>query len=473
MRPEGSIELSRRAVVLGLAASAAASRAAPRLELRTDSSDSVLDAVIAAAMAGGGYPGIAVVVEQHGKLVYRKAFGEMDVENHVPASPTAVLPVGSITKTMTGLLVMQQVEAGKIDPSAKAGAYLPDLPAPARDIAVHHLLDHTSGLVNYMELPDFPWSEQRPISREEMVRWFAARPLLSPPGTRYSYTNSGLYLLGLILEAVTGRTYEELLRRHIFDPFGMGDSGLVPWETVLPRRAHGYLPGEAGLRNAPRYDLNVPFSAGAVSSTVDDLLAFRRGVFGPATPAGVRRRLLEQRTLASGRLIPYTQGCLGVGTLSGHRRLFHPGDIFGFSGQYAYYPDDELTIALLTNLQGGPITPVSVEQKLARALLGLPPLVTRDLTLEPKIGRALEGEYAVGEIRFGVDRLNFAYTDGKLALSFGSRGSGTAARPLLYQGGLVFASPVDDEQRFRFSRRDGAWEVVMTYYGSDFLARKS
>jgi CubicO group peptidase (beta-lactamase class C family) len=465
---------SRRAVLTGLAGSAlAATLASPASAVTTlPTADTAIDALMAHAVEASPFPGAVLAIEQGGRTLYRKAFGYLDLENRIPVTPETAFPIGSITKTMTGLLVNQLVAEGRIDLAAPASRYLPDLAAPAAGVPVRNLLDHTSGLVNYIELPDFPWSAQRPFTRAEMTGWFAARPLQFTTGTRYSYTNSGLYLLGLILERVTGRTYDVLLQERIFAPFGMTRSSMAGWEAILPNRARGYLRGPDGLRNAPRYDQLVPFSAGAVISTADDLLRYRRGVFGAATTPEVRRLIQLRGRLPSGLVIPYTQGCLGVADFEGHRKIFHPGEIFGFSSQYSYYPDDDLTIVLLTNMQGGRQPPVSLEQKIARVALGLPALATADLPLPAATGEALAGDYEAGEIRFGFDRLGFVHRDGKLALVPGGVTSGGPAIPLLYQSGERFASPLDDEQRFAFVRRDGQLEMHMTYYGSLFVLRR-
>jgi CubicO group peptidase (beta-lactamase class C family) len=471
------IRPSRRSVLTGLAGSALAATLAwpARAAMNPPSAgdrDAAIDALMAHAVEASPFPGAVLAIEQGGRILYRKAFGFLDLENRIPVTTETAFPIGSITKTMTGLLVNQLVAEGRIDLAAPTSHYLPDLAAPAAGVPVRNLLDHTSGLVNYIELPDFPWSAQRPFTREEMTGWFAARPLQFPTGTRYSYTNSGLYLLGLILERVSGKTYDVLLQERIFAPFGMARSSMAGWETILPNRARGYLRGADGLRNAPRYDQLVPFSAGAVISTADDLLRYRRGVFGAATSPEVRRLIQLRGRLPSGLVIPYTQGCLGVAEFEGHRKIFHPGEIFGFSSQYSYYPDDDLTVILLTNMQGGRQPPVSLEQKIARVALGLPPLATADLPLPAATGDALAGDYETGEIRFGFDRLGFVHRDGKLALVPGGTTSGGPAIALLYQGDQRFASPLDDEQRFAFIRRAGRPEMHMTYYGSLFVLRR-
>ncbi len=472
-----SPSLSRRGL-LGLAGAStlaglvpAAAQAAPAALAASADPSAAIDAIIGTAMGKGGFPAMVVAVEKAGQVVYRRAFGLADVENAVAATPDHVFPIGSVTKTMTGLALMQLVAAGTLGLDDPVGRYVDGLPPPVAALPLRQLADHRSGLVGYLEAPGFPLYSQKPFTREEVVAAFKDLPLQFTPGTRWSYTNSGIYLLGLVIEKASSLSYEEYLARHLFTPFGMAHSSMAGWSTLIKGRAHGYMPGKDGLRNAPRYDPLMPFAAGAVLSTVDDMLRYRRGVFGdgPTVPV-VRELILRRERLSSGTLLPYSLGCLAVTEFEGHRKLGHPGDIFGFSSQYAYYPDDDVTIIILTNLQGSPLSVVSVEQKVARAVLGLPQPVTTDKTLTEKEAGRFSGRYAVGEIRFAVDQLRFFFRDGALYAVFGSQAEDAEGLPLRYQGGDLFVSALDDEHRFRFLGKGARRQVQMFYYGSVFTA---
>jgi hypothetical protein len=219
------------------------------------------------------------------------------------------------------------------------------------------------------------------------------------------------------------------------------------------------------MENAPRYDPLLPFAAGAVMSTADDLLKYRRGVFGDGpTPAALRTRLLQQDRLPDGFVLPYTLGCLVLGDFAGHRRIGHPGDIYGFSAQYSYYPDDDLTIVILTNSQDAPFPPISIEQKIIRVLFGIPVPKIKDIPLPTRIATPLLGEYEVGDLRFGFDRIAFVLKDGSLQMELG--GEGAPAVALRYQGGSRFVSSVDDEQQIDFAPVSGGMQVNVRFYGS-------
>ena len=431
--------------------------------------DPRLDGILTRATQETGKPGIAVAIQRGTEVIYSKGFGYADVELRVPVTPETVFPIGSITKTMTGLAIAQLIAAGKIDLDATAGKYVPGLPLPARDAVVRHLLNHTSGLVNYTELPEFPRGAERPVTREEVLGWFSAKPLQFEPGTRYNYTNSGTFLLGLIIEHVTGQTYEEYVRQNIFAPFGMQHTSMADWRTLVDHRAHGYQRGKTGWVNAPRYDPLVAFSAGSVMSTTQDLLKYRAGVFaGTTTSAAVRETLHKLDRLRDGTLVPYSLGCLVHVSLDGHRRIMHSGDISGFSAHYSYYPDDDMTIIVLTNSDGG-VPPVSLEAKLARVVLGIPAPDRTEASLPAALGQRYAGDYAMGPITFGFTRMGFKYENGVLSAIFGGAHGNGPSLPLKYLGNGRFVSPFDDEHTFEFGPGQQR-RVVTHFYGGEFVA---
>ena len=424
-----------------------------------------IDRIVEHALAAGGTPGASVAIERDGRVIYQKGFGYADLENRVKVTTETVFPIGSVTKTMTGLAVNQLVAAGRVELDAPVGRYLPDLPAPDRDVPIRFLLDHLSGIVSYTDVPGFPHDAQMPMSRQDVVGWFASQPLQFRPGTRWSYTNSGFYLLGLVIEAASGQSYADYLQAHEFAPFGMAHSSLAPWQVLLPNRAHGYRRGPNGIENAPRYDPLLPFAAGAVLSTSGDLLRYRRGVFGGGpTPPMLRSALLVRDTLPDGFALPYSLGSLVFTEFEGHRRIGHPGDIYGFEAQYSYYPDDDLTIVILTNNQNAPFPPISIEQKIVRLLLGVAPPTLVDAPLPAAVAARLVGEYEVEDLRFGFDRIGMDVSDGVLRMAIG--GTGAPSFPLRYQGGSRFVSSLDDEQWVEFAADGDPVRVRVAFYGA-------
>jgi D-alanyl-D-alanine carboxypeptidase len=429
------------------------------------------EAIIVEAMKAGPIPGVSVAIEQDGKIVYQKGFGYADLERHIPVTPETRFPIGSITKSFTGLAVMQLVNAGKVDLDKPAGLYLPDLPEPDRSVSVHYLLNHTSGIPNYTDLPNFPMANPVGLTRQQVIAYFETLPLQFPSGTRFSYTNSGTYLLGLIVESASGQSYDRYVTDHVLRPFGMTETGFDAHDDGAANRARGYNLTADGFGPAPLYDFEIPFSAGSIVSTSGDVLKYRKGVFGPGASPAVRKLILRHVALPN-QPNPYALGCLIETNFEGHRKISHSGDIFGFAAHYAYYPDDNLTIAILTNTQSAAFPPLTIEHKLARVFLDLPAPRLVDLPVPADLGARLSGDYEVGAFRLGFDTLGLVYKDGQLALSVGGVNRGP---PLLlhYQDDGRFVSAMDDEHILIFKpETDGSVDLDMRYYEGSITATK-
>ncbi len=405
-------------------------------------------------------------------MVYRAGKGFADLERRVPVTPAVRFPIGSITKSFTCLSIMQLVDKGAVDLDKTAGDYLPELPAPSRGVKVRNLLNHTSGIPNYTDLPDFPMSKPTGMTRQQVIAYFDDKPLQFPSGTRFSYTNSGTYLLGLIIEKASGESYDRYVTDHVLKPFGMSHTGFDAHDDGAPGRARGYKMTKDGFKPAQLYDFEVPFSAGSIVSTSGDLLKYRQGVFGSKTKPQVQKLILTHVPLP-GQPNPYALGCLIETSLAGHHKITHSGDIFGFAADYAYYSDDDLTIAILTNSQSAVFPPLTIEHKLARVFLGEPEPKLVDRPIAPPLQAKLAGDYDVGVFRFGFERLGVVFKDGKATLALGGIGGGGPRIPMRYQGANRFVSAADDEHELVFQpKADGSVELVMHYYEGAIGATK-
>jgi D-alanyl-D-alanine carboxypeptidase len=428
-----------------------------------------VDAIAAAMMKEAGYPGLVIGIEQGGQ-VYPRAYGMADAEQGIRMSAEAVLPIGSVTKSFTGLSIAQLVAAGKVDLARPVGSYLAGYKGPGAAVAIRHLLNHTSGIRNYTSDPDFPRDIGQHFTHDAVIATIAAKQLEFAPGTHFSYSNTNTYLLGMVIEQVSGMPYAAYIDANIFKPFGMVDSRFAGSTQVVPHRVPGYAMGADGLENAQQYDVNYPFSAGAIVSTVTDLLRYRRGVFGGATAAGVRKQLLTCDPLSDGSPLFYALGCLAVREFEGRRRISHAGDIEGFASHYAYFPRGDLTIAVLTNLGHAPIAPYAISRKVARAMLGIVQPRILDLPVPPAIARAIAGDYDVRPIQFGVARYGFTVKDGVAAMHFGGAAA-SGGIPLAYQGGGMFVTRFDTEFSFEFA--PGGKSLAAEFYDGRFTAFKA
>jgi len=227
-----------------------------------------IDALIQQFMKVAHMPSAVTLVDQGGKTIYEKALGIANLEDDIPATMDTVYAIGSITKSFTGLAIIQLASAGKIDLDKPISEYLPDYEGPGRIATVRQLLTHSSGIPNYTSGSEIPGIQEglkrTAYSRGQMVDFFNSEPLIFEPGTKWSYSNSNYYLLGLIIESVSGMDYYDYLQANVFDPLDMTRTYSGDDAKIIPRRAQGYGLDSHGYINAPTWFYLVPFSAGSL-----------------------------------------------------------------------------------------------------------------------------------------------------------------------------------------------------------------
>src|ERR1041385_1514912 len=231
-----------------------------------------IDQLISLYQKYGQFNGSALVAD-NGKVIYRKGVGLANMEWGIPNTPDTKFRLGSITKQFTSMLILQLVEQGKIKLDAKLSDYLPDYRKDTGEkVTIHNLLTHTSGIPSYTGLPNFFQDVSRnPYKVADFVKKYASGDLEFEPGSKFSYSNSGYFILGAIIERVTGKPYEQVLKENIFDPAGMKNTGYDHHDTIIPKRASGYVKTGNGYINAPYLDMSIPYAAGSLYSTVEDL----------------------------------------------------------------------------------------------------------------------------------------------------------------------------------------------------------
>lgn len=455
------------------AACATPTQTSTRTARETTAPEQKYDAVIADVLKQSPYPTISVSIRQRGKVVYEKATGYADLENSVSATPDTVFQIGSVTKSFTSLAIAQLAAAGKVDLDAPVGSYVRSLKGPIASVPVRRLMDHTSGIVNYTELDEFPRGTRREFTREEMMKFFADKPLLFKPGEAFHYTNSGTFLLGVIIEEVSGLSYADYLRQNVFAPLGLTRTYYGDLAPIIPGRARGYVVTREGVANAPNLSPTIPFSAGALLSTVQDLQKYIDGVHHlKKFDSAITDILYTQQPLASGVKNQYALGALVIRDWLGHKKIAHAGDIDGFSAYIAYYPDDDLSIVVAANARNLATPPFAVEQKLARAVFGAPdPSPLADKAGLPPLDQWV-GEYRVGPFQFGPDRVSIIKQDDLLVLVYGA-GENAPKIPLLRTSESTFIAAHDSEMAFAFAVEDGKAVLHIDYYGGEFIFTRS
>jgi D-alanyl-D-alanine carboxypeptidase len=294
-------------------------------------------------------PGAAIAVLRDGEFIHRTAYGLADLEWQTPLRADCVFRLASLTKQFTAVAVMMLEERGALSIEDPVERWLPDWRPRGRRVTLRRLLDHTSGVWRHdSDQIERTLRPNPPVA--EVLRMIGERDFEFEPGERYRYNNSGYMLLGAIIEAASGRPYEDFLSEAIFEPLGMSSTGILTHERVTPRRARGYVKGRKRFHNARHDAMNWSHAAGALGSTLDDLAvwdcALRSGrLIRPET----LERMLASTRLNDGGLYPYGFGW-GTADYRGCRIFHHTGGISGFASQMLHFRDEALTTIVLSNL---------------------------------------------------------------------------------------------------------------------------
>lgn len=322
-----------------------------------------IDKIMQARASAADFSG-TVLVARDGHVVYERAFGYANLEWKVANDLQTKFEIGSMTKQFTALLVLQFVHEGRIKLEGHLSDYMPYYRQDTGTrVTIRQLLDHTSGIPNFISAPNFldgPASRTR-YTVQDFAQKYCSGNLEFEPGTKFSYTNSGYFLLGAILEQVSGRRYDQLLKERIFAPLGMNDSGYTQTEMIIPHRAAGYQRSAQGLQNARFYDMSIPFSAGALYSTIGDLFLWDQALYGERLlPADLRDLLfkpnLENYGFGWGLLVPKTGA-----PYAGETIPMHGGAIFGFQSLIQRIPQHRELIVLLDNTDSPKLLDIAME----------------------------------------------------------------------------------------------------------------
>lgn len=329
-----------------------------------------LDELVQQYAKAGQFNGTLLVADQ-GKVVLQKGYGLANQEQQVPNTADTKFRLGSLTKQFTAVAVLQLVEKKQLRLDGTVSDYLPDYPpATGRRITLHHLLTHTSGIPSYTGLPNYVSEISRTAyTPAQLVQVFAGLPLEFEPGTRYKYNNSGYALLGAIIEKVTGKTYAQVLQDNIFKPLRMTNSGYDNPNVALANRAAGYeaKPG-GGFEPTTFVDMSVPYSAGALYSTVGDLYRWSQALDGTKLLSEASKKLMftaYKNNYGYGWIV--AKGRLGADSV---RLQEHNGAVNGFRTYLTRVPERGQLVILLDNTSSSSLR--NLKNGLPLTLNGLP-----------------------------------------------------------------------------------------------------
>ncbi len=358
-----------------------------------------------ACVAGGDAPGASVIVIQSGRILHVRGYGMANLEHAVPNTPETKFRLASITKQFTAAAILQLQEAGLLNLDDPVTKYLPDFPHGDK-VTLRHLLTHTAGL-----------------------RQFDDSVVDSAPGERFSYSNVGYNLLGRVIEKVSGESYEDYMRNHIFAPLGMDSSGCDHQGAVLEHRAQGYDSREqGGYTNAACEDMFRTYAAGSLYSTVEDMRLWAEGLFSGKV---VKRETLEQALTPARLNDGASTGCgFGwfVGEYRGLREFSHGGDATGFNSWIGRFPDQDFTVVVLSNISMRPAGQLPIAMVLGRKIADIylgnlmaPEVSPSPVQVDPQLLQTYAGRYQLSGRREILevtgDVLTITVKDGRLYVS--------------------------------------------------------
>jgi len=301
----------------------------------------------------------SVLVAEDGDIIHKKGYGYANFEWDIKNTSDTKFRLASVTKQFTAMLIMLEVQDKRIDLIKPITEYIPNYPKKTGDlITVHHLLTHTAGIPNYTSFPNFFKEKSRNFySPQKLMEEFWNMELEFNVGSKYSYSNSGYHLLGVILENVTGKTYDTLLKERIFEPLEMQNSGYDLTKPLLKKRAYAYQKSGNTIVNADYIDMSIPYSAGSIYSTVEDLYKWDQSLYNHDL---LSEELTEK--MFTPLLSNYAYGWIVTDnkTESGekYKVISHSGGVNGFSTRIMRYVTQNDLIVVLDNTSGGKNTEI-------------------------------------------------------------------------------------------------------------------
>lgn len=318
---------------------AAAAHAAPAVNIDRD---------VTATLHRFSVPGAAIMVIEKGRVSFVRAFGWRDMERKLPVRPNTFFEIGSITKQFTAASILQLQEAGKLNIDDPVSNYLPDAPH-AKEITLRELLSHTSGLHDYFDTPQADALSSKPISYNDLIARIAPLPLDFPPGSHWSYSNTGYQILGRIIEKVSGETYRDYVQRHILYPLHMTNTHTTAEEGKLPDMAVGYRHVNGKIEIAPIIHEDWGGAAGFLISTMNDLWKWDAALRGGrvVSMASYKEMTTSFMTSQNGSA-DYGLG-LFVDSVYGQPRIGHTGGTNGSTVADEFFPRQDVRIIAFTN----------------------------------------------------------------------------------------------------------------------------
>ena len=318
-----------------------------------------LDKFIQTYKQENNIPGIVVAVASKGKLIHYNNYGVANVELSVPVSKKTVFEIGSISKQFTSAVAMLLVEEKKLDLNDTIHKYLPFLPSEWHGVTIHQLLSHTSGIPDYEEIRSYDIYRHR-VTPEDVIKIAQSRPTDFAPGTGWYYSNTGYYLLSMIIERIEGLPLGVVLKNRIFDPLKMSETRMSDPEVIIPNRASGYWVNKTNkLINRNPTETSSTLGAGGLLSSVTDLAKWDNALYDESVLSSKSKKIMWTKVeIPSGKNTDYGYGW-DLRDIEGLKSTNHNGQVAGFNTDFVRLHEEGLVIIVLMNryrVKTAPIT---------------------------------------------------------------------------------------------------------------------
>jgi len=322
------------------------------LNIEMPAPEKLVDSIFEEATQGDS-PGAAVLAAKDGKILYQKGFGFANLEEPIPVTPETKFRIGSITKQFTAAAILKLQEDGLLSVNDPLAKFIPDYPR-GDEVTIHHLLTHTSGIHSHTSMPEFYKTIMEEANSEDLIEVFKRNEFDFAPGEKWLYNNSGYFLLGYIVEIVSGESFGDYLKNHLFEPLEMKNTGVHSWHLNLENEASGYSYKDGEFHKAMKWDMSRVGGAGALYSTVADLYRWNEAIFnGKILSESSLKAAFTPVELNDGSMANAMGAEYGYGWMSfevrGLKQIGHSGGFDGFNAYLTRYPKQNFTVAVLTN----------------------------------------------------------------------------------------------------------------------------
>ena len=394
-------------------------------------------------------PGATAIVVKKGKVIYRKAFGLADLELNVPMIPEHVIEVRSITKQFTAISILMLMEQGKLSLDDEITKFIPDYPTQGKTITIHHLLTHTSGIQNYVGMKSFVSRVRTSMTPTEMINFFKNEPMDFDPGEEFKYNNSAYFLLGYIIEKLSGETYGSFIENQIFKKLGMSSSLYGNRSKIVKNRAAGYQ-NKNGYINSNYMNFSVSYSAGGMMTTIDDLAKWQDALNNNRLiKKETLKKAFTNHTLNNGEFMNYGYGWF-INEINGTVSLEHGGSYLGFDSYGIYISNEDVYVVVLASCDCNSTSGMAI--KMAGLAIGKPYLEKKKASLSVKQLQKWVGSYQFKDVVRSISLKNGQLYSQREDSTIGIKIRPVSANEFYFDGGIL---------HYEFSMKNGKKQALM------------